>query len=416
VGPCVFAKGVVTYQHYQRLNTPNNKLASDNWIAFDYEKIKNHKGSFSSEVELNIRHFNGNKTTIGSLPRANFTYERSRTKTVYGRQILDWAPNEKFWSLGILNPNRGFSHLEDEQEGLTGFYVDRKVRMLRISLFASYLYVPQLNPGYQIKDGKVISQTEWSNPVPGQVSWQNTTIPIQYELENPKVSEILFQESYGARVGLDWDNGMFSAYGVYKPESQARINATGYYEQEINEQASVRAKPFINHQWLLGGQLTHNFGDNRLDLGGMYVNPEKGVDENFVFEPLRIEPVYEDEGYLYGRWSYTGQTMGLDLNFIQLITEHKDDGSIFSKKPRWHQSLGASAYLDFSDNLRLEGKYQYDVKMKDHVFKSEGSFFLMKRMAKISVGAEILQAPSNKSFWSPFRSNDSMYTNFSYTF
>jgi hypothetical protein len=124
-----FAKGVLTYQHYQRLNNPNNTNTTDNWFSFEYVKQKNHKKKrFESIYNVGLRYYPENKGILFSIQEAFLKYERSKTTVKYGRSILDWDKFEKFWGLSKFQGIRGFSLLEDNQEGLIGVHLERKFK------------------------------------------------------------------------------------------------------------------------------------------------------------------------------------------------------------------------------------------------------------------------------------------------
>ena len=178
------------------------------------------------------------------------------------------------------------------------------------------------------KNGDITAPNEWSKMPPEQV-YYSAKVPIYYELEMPEMKTIIFQPSVGARVNMNWsEQGGVSVYGLYKPENQVRLNATGHYEQDKEEQARVRARPL---SIIIGsmGRRPNRRGDVR-PVGGMAVIPERGGDPTFEFEPLKIEPVYED--YYYGFGSLTYKNQKCRSGFIKLnLSLHHLKGKPFGK-------------------------------------------------------------------------------------
>src|SRR5690606_2153871 len=95
------------------------------------------------------------------------TGDGTNTYTV-GRKVLNWNPTEVFWGLNHLNARRSFTLLDLEREGIIGFHWDRKMGDLELNFVLSYLYIPQLNPGLEVKNGAITSKSEWVRRPPSR--------------------------------------------------------------------------------------------------------------------------------------------------------------------------------------------------------------------------------------------------------
>ncbi|HAZ12008.1 MAG: hypothetical protein A2X86_06845 [Bdellovibrionales bacterium GWA2_49_15] len=405
-----------SYQELGRLNTPAMSGASPRWFGVDFEKGKDYKSEYSSYLKFHMRYFGEERGAIYSAPEAYLRTERGHTQMYYGRHILDWNPHEKFWLLGDLNAQRGFNLLEEDMEGLAGIHLINQQELLKIDIFASYVYIPQLNPGYKIKNGDVTAPNEWSKLPPEQVFYNGAKVPIYYELDMPEMKTIIFQPSIGGRVKMNWsERGGVSVYGLYKPENQVRLNATGHYEQDVEEQARVRAKPFANHHWIYGAETEQAVGDFVAQVGGMAVVPERGVDPTFKFEPLKIEPVYEDYYYGFGSLTYNQPEFSFGLHQVKSFSPPAQGQNLFGKKIRWQNASGVSGNYHLNDYWSFDVSYRYDWQLQDRLWVQSVNYRVTKQ-ATVTAGLEMLDSPNADSFWSSYRSNDTSYARLNYIF
>ena len=116
--------------------------------------------------------------------------------------------------------------MDTNLEGLTGLHYTQELnKSISVDIFFSYLYVPAMGAGIDIKDGKVVSNAEWVRLPPEKTIVLDQEVPIYYTMNRPANSDVVFQKSLGANLEYDWKGGAVSAYGIYKPESTLRSNA-----------------------------------------------------------------------------------------------------------------------------------------------------------------------------------------------
>ena len=113
---------------------------------------------------------------------------------------------------------------------------------------------------------------------------------------------------------------------------------------------------------------------------------------------------------------------GISFNYIsgkeeliQKFDENSNVEPLFGSEMKWKNAIGMSVEQDFYRRFSLKAKVQADLDNLDRLFKAELKY-RYSSFAQIVVGAEILDAPEDSSYWSTFRSNDSSYAKFSYTF
>lgn len=402
-------------QQYARLNTPAAGSGINNWLGLDYthQSKSNH---WNSQIQAAFRFYPHNNEAIYSLPEAFTEWTNDRVTITAGRKIIDWAPLEKFWLIGEVNGLRGFNNLEKNQEGLSALHIDYRYKRLRFSAVGSYLHVPQLNPAYSEQNGKITSPNEWALLPPTKARYNGQDIPLYYTLEEPPIDKLLLQPTAGARLAYDWSKSSgVQVFALYKPESIVRVNSTGQYEQSPVDRAAITVRPFINHEMILGTDTYQKMGDVIVRAGILHIDPEKGSDPDFNFTALRIEPTYNTETYMLFSAGINKTLWSINLHTLKLISHDNRVDDLFSKTTKWRSAVGVEASLLPIDAVKLSVDYRQDLKVGDKLLKADASYKITRRM-KIAVGAEILDAPQKRSYWSAYRSNDSFYTNLSYGF
>ncbi len=410
-----WSKGILSYEHFGRLNTPAFEGASDNALSFEYKHDKK-RSSFDSFANMHARYFPQNEGSQISLQEAYISRVRGNTSWAVGRKILDWTPHEKFWGIGELNALKGFNLMDDDQEGLMGVHFNKKWNRVDFAVLASGMHIPQINPTFTIEDGKISGANEWTNPPAKFVRFSGQNIPVYYNLDRPPISSLIFKQSLGSRLRYRWNKGFISAYGIYKPENLPRINATGFYEQSEVEQASVRAKPFINHHTMYGLNISQGFGDFTVKASWDTIDPVHGEDSSFEFEAFKIKPVYTTDSFFTTSATWDkNRYMGLSANFIELLRGDANNTNVFAKKPKWVRAVGFSTWWKATGKLSFSANYRQDLVLSDILTRFESRYKFTKHVA-VGVGADFLRAPKERSYWSPYRANDTVFSSLEYIF
>ncbi len=403
------------YQYYERLNIPvggkNNKgflLAN-----FDYQ---GQKEKMNTKAEFNFRFYPHNAEGVYSFPEVFVSYKKTWFDLTLGRKIIDFAPAEKFWLLGEINPVRGFNLLEEKQEGLMGAHLDLHFRRSSLSFIASLIHIPQINPTYKIKSGKVRAPNEWSKLPPTKARFNGQDMQIYYNLIKPDLDRILIHPTTGIRYKYEWsENSGAQAFALFKPEPGIRMKATGFYEQNTVERASVFVKPFVNKHIIMGGEIYQQFSFMQLRVGLWHFDPQKGPDKDFNFTALRIEPTYTTEDYFYTKLSGIWNKINWSANFLDLISRDNRTDDLFAKVSKWRRAIGASIDWQFLEKHSLDFNYRLDFSMHDHIVNANWNYHFLGN-AHLLVGFEFIAAPSAFSYWGPYRTNDSLFAQVNYVF
>ncbi len=399
------------------------------WLSLSFDRqYKSRK--LEGLLDANFRLYTGNSDTLYSIPEAYIQFNSLKSKNALGRKLMDWNRADKTWELGHHNGQQGFNLVGDQQEGLMGLHGERSVtRRLKVNYFASILHIPSLNPGYKFKNGEISSPIAWTMMPPKKMLLEGKQVPIHYEIGDYNAGEIAFQQSLGSRVAYDWKSGGMQAYGIYKPENKLRVNAEGKLNKNL-DRVDVVATPQVNHHLVYGvgadQKLTRRLkmaagfevidpnAHLSTDLGIVDPTIIKNNKRNFDAEYFKVQPNYQKQSYAHFATNYDAAYCRLGLNYLYNFAKQPGD-EVFGDSVKWHNAVGASVDYNFNDNLSMLMDYKYDIKMGDNVIKNELSYRFLNQMS-IAVGLELIKAPREDSYWSVYRENDTVYSNFGYSF
>ncbi|MBP9680872.1 MAG: hypothetical protein KBD76_05670 [Bacteriovorax sp.] len=416
-------EGHVSYEKYYRLNKPLYRSNSGDLINFSYAS-----GPIPEEKKLDVYgmgdlklYFQDNNSINYSLQEAYARYKNENYTLYIGRKILDWNVNEKYWSLGYLNANQAFTLLSTEEEGVTGILLNKKYDRFEFDILLSYIFIPQLNPSIDFKNGEVRSKSDWVRLPPKNTVVNGVEVPIYYNTPNYNVSRIVFNKSLGANLRYRWNKGGLSAFAIYKPENRLRANAGAYYDNLTLNQVVVDTAPTVNHHAYYGVQIFQDFGDVKTRGGLSYVDPNASLGKDFPVgisnarktfksDYFTINPRYDKEAYSHFSVNLDRKVYQLSLNYIHLISKNTRDGDdFFSDSVKWQRAFGGSALVYLTDSFNVLVDFKYDIARFDNILKCELKYNY-KNLVNVALGLEILKAPRDTSYWSYYRADDTLYS------
>jgi hypothetical protein len=425
--PLWAATAELTYEKFFRLNKPIYRSDSGDWLGLSFETEASEK-KLDTFLMGDLRfYFQDDNSLNYSIQEAYAVYKNDDFSLTVGRKILDWNTNEKYWSLGYLNANQAFTLLSTEEEGVTGAIFSKKIGPFEFDVLASYLFIPQINPAIDIKNGEVESRSEWVRLPPKKTVVSGLEVPIYYKISDYDISKIVFNKSLGGNVRYVWDEGGVSAFAIYKPENRLRINASAFYDNVTLNKVVVEADPTINHHAYYGIQAFHAFGDVKARGGLSYVDPNARLGKDFPLdisnsrktfksEYFNINPRYDKEAYAHGSLNLDRKKYQLTLNYIHLLSKNiRGSDDFFSDTVKWKSTFGGGIRYFFNDYFDILFDLKYDVSRKDNIVKSEIKYNYQNKV-NIALGLEVLKAPAATSYWSYYRTNDTLYSTIGFIF
>ncbi|MBC7427653.1 MAG: hypothetical protein H7336_03515 [Bacteriovorax sp.] len=418
----------LTYEKFHRLNKPIYRSKSGDWLGMNYETAPPER-KFDYFLMGDLRfYFQENNSLNYSLQEGYIVFKGDDFSITAGRKILDWNTNEKYWALGYLNALQSFTLLSTEEEGVTGVILKKDIGPFEFEVLGSYLFIPQINPSIDFKNGDVQSKSEWVRLPPRKTVVSGVEVPIYYQVDNYKVSDIIFNKSLGGNIRYKWNKGGVSAFAIYKPENKLRVNGSAYYDNLVTGKVVVTAAPTVNHHAYYGFQVYQDFGDIKARGGVSYVDPNAKLGKDFLFDIanarktftsdyFNIHPRYDKEAYAHISLNYERPKLyKLTLNYIHLLSHNiRGSDDFFSDTVKWKSTFGGGFQYFFNDSFDIGFDLKYDVIRKDNIVKGEVKYNFEQKVI-IALGLEALKAPDNYSYWSYYRTSDMLYSTVGFVF
>lgn len=351
-----------------------------------------------------------------------FTYKIDSTSEIHiGRKINIWSNVDDRWNLGFFQPQFRWNALSPENQGLTGFFWQKKNNGYGFQLFASPLFIPDQGPGYELKNGQFESNSPWFQPPPQNVLFQNQLLPIDYQIENPNISDIIFQPNYGLQIQYGESTGFFiSLASIYKPSHQV---ALGYKGILVTDHVKVNILPKTYYENVTAADFGYLHDWGAVDFSVLYLRPE-----NPEFDAAYNKPLIS-ESLSYGAHAKLNVTEQLtfDLNALMSngndITESGPDADPL-RQPLTTKFLFTSAYeisatyTDvFKNQLRLFSQLTWRQAQKNElrILKSK-NYIDLKGPWKFMLDFILIETSDESTNLSSYRNLDQLWLGASYDF
>ncbi len=408
------AKVSLSYLHQENIGETINGEAS-NWAGLSINS-NTENNFFNHHVDLQARIATDSGSYQVSLPEVYASLTGGYGELAVGRKIVEWSSGDGEWGLANTNANKGIKYLDFAQEGLFGIHYATKKDGLFASFFASFFHLPQVNPGLEDDNGKIIGKSQWTRIPPKRVLIEGTEVPLYFDVTMPPIADLILQRAVGMQTGYSWNSGEVSLYGSYKPESNVRVLATSQYEQIGTEQVRVKVSPFVNHTWVYGVKAVQALGSFTFITGADVISPDrKNAGSVFDVGSTRFAPKYVARTYFHSSLQYTHKFFHIKLSYLKLVKGEGGADDYFSNDTPWHNALGARWKFNFSDCFYYTGSFRYDIDKEDQLLTSELGYRISPSF-DISLGFEFVAANNQTSYWYPFRMNDTIYSQLTYSF
>jgi hypothetical protein len=192
--------------------------------------------------------------------RLESSTESRRTQVTLGRALKPWSQLDTEWSLGLWQPQFRWDYIRPAQMGLTGLFYETQKQSMKFTAFLSGLYLPDQQGEFEIKDGELVSENRWFRPPVSELQIKYGTKNIDYELDKPSVSRVIWNPSYGMAIrGGEEDSGPWIQFAMAdKPANQFHIGIDTERVNQLNGTMSI--KPVIHPKLVRHRLLTAEAG------------------------------------------------------------------------------------------------------------------------------------------------------------
>lgn len=281
------------------------KLFSDSFVSPDFEATQKTNYQFVGAqlktdpfTEESLKMDISGGVAIGA-PLLNYLdiselYLQNRqneTETFYfGRKRMLWSELDARWDLGVWEPLFKWNPLSPEHQGLSGLFWQVDKPFYTLMLFASPLYLPDQGPSFEIQDGSFVRGNPWFRRPPESIRIWSEATAIDYRFEKPSESQIVLQNSFGAKISFGDPLGWrFQMSYAYKPSNQLAIGYEG--NLDVGKlKGAVDLQPQVFYHSLIGADVTYREGNFRWGLSGLVDRPNK----DNTFEEKWTHPVFQD--------------------------------------------------------------------------------------------------------------------------
>jgi len=193
-------------------------------------------------------------------------------KSFFGRWKTNWSFADDYWNMGLTQPQFLWDGARPEAQGLTGLFVDYKSSSsFRLTGFLSYVFLPTQGATYTLSDGSLISSNPWFVAPVEAVSFSNELFRLNYEINTPAASDVVFRPSLGLRMSYNERNLGAFVNGFYflKPRNelllpfQGNLNLTTF-------NGDVTVTPVVANHQLLGMDVGYRLENAELNLSWIY--------------------------------------------------------------------------------------------------------------------------------------------------
>ena len=395
-------------------NVAGNRYNMD--LSFDYHRHR--PGLWEKRFRFNAL-VNDERAIMYSVNEAYVTNRWGRSEIQIGRAILDWSDVDSHWSFGKINHRQNFNYFEPGQEGLIGITFKRRHAVgFRYHLFATPIYVPEMNPSldYDKSKGTITSKNPWAKPPARTARISSTDVPIFYDIDYPQIPEVVFRPSAGFNLGWEnkhWEGGF---YYLRKPEN----NVSTQVEVSVaNDLSVVNAKitPKFYYHDIYGGNLRWKNKDVTIYTSAIAIRPNTNPDKSsgeVEYTQLDLEKRRED--YVGGGIAQENDELGMGFDYVARLSPFDRAEDILAEDPRWNQAFHGWIRYTFSSHFSASFDGKYDTLTSDRLVMFQANYYPM-RMLALNAGVNMIGTPrSGKSYWSPYTNNDAVYAGLRYLF
>jgi hypothetical protein len=374
----------------------------------------------------------------------------SPIKVELGRKLEHWNLLDERWQLGIWQPRFLWDYIHPQEVGLAGLYLSAEAPGVRLVLYGSYLYVPERGVGINIQNGQLTSQSPFFVSPPSQITVLNVPTAIQYQLNVPSISSIIFRPSAGALLHVGEETGpWFQASAAFQPMNQLLESYTGILVVNGSESAPnngvANIYPRVVDHYLTSLETGYQQGIFSTSFSSLWDVPIQqtipdGYTSQEVSPAVSLSPSVDlrfripNWGAIHTYVSYLvewgGNAPDYSSNPNSSITTAAGASAFDVRYPYQHAFMvggeggvpGASYLGEWADHVSIGGRFLYDLDHNGTIISLDVRYQPFPRW-QINVGADLLGSTEKLAagtvpvdFIGRYQSNDDFRGGLSYAF
>lgn len=249
-----------------------------------------------------------------------------QSQILFGRRLHLWSDADQAWNLGSFQPQFRWNPLNPSQQGLTGLFWQMKSSTWNFLAFGSPVFIPDQGASYELKNGKFQNTSPWFKNPPQNLHFYGENLPIEYDVQAPPLSDIVYQQSYGAQIEIQSDLGFYSRIsGQYRPSNQMALGYQANVISAVSVQVEVIPKTYYEN--VVGLDLGFKNKNNHAFLSLIQSRPQEIEFAADFTKPIMSESNIISTGYTF-QSSFQKFDVRARAYYLKIIgDEVKDQGT-----------------------------------------------------------------------------------------
>ena len=248
-----------------------------------------------------------------------------QSQILFGRRLHLWSDADQEWNLGSFQPQFRWNPVNPSQQGLTGLFWQMKSSSWGFLVFGSPVFIPDQGASYELKNGQFQNTSPWFKNPPQNLHFYGENLPIEYDVQAPPLSDIVYQQSYGFQFEIQGNLGFYSRLsGQYRPSNQMALGYQANVISAVSVQVEVQPKTYYEN--VVG--LDFGFKNNNHHA---YLSLIQNRPQDVDFATDFTKPIIKESNIIATGYSYQTHLQKFDLNtkvsYLKIIGEDvKDQG------------------------------------------------------------------------------------------
>jgi hypothetical protein len=348
-------------------------------------------------------------TNSGFNPHHQFTL---------GRRIYDWSVEDDVWKMGTWTPRFNWDPLNPEQIGNTGLFYTYESQLWRVLVFGSYVSVPER--GVPLNSNLTSPSGDWASPF-SQVNLpalNNANIPIQYNVQYPPTSQLIFYPSAAAQIKYGDKMGLWTSFQYgYMPIHQADLLIDGTLPAQ-DQQLNVAIHPEILMQHL--GAIETGYHEKTWSVWGSATREVPVLNlvypSTWIQQPMGPANIFSGGGSWEALDNFVVSAAYLDVN--EQIPNSGVPGSLSLNLPsRFPYSKATQISLKWQADERWDYRVLWidDIANVSQIFSLDAGYKpSMKSNWFMGVGTDLIKSSTGTGLIGQFEGNDRLRLRLAY--
>ncbi len=413
--PSLEFEGIFSTQYIHNINQEERDKYDYFGLYSDFS-LQNLKSPHQFRIYGKFNYFIDHELFLHEYPEFYYRLNHPSWSFGIGRQILPWSDADHYWKLGLLNNRLGWDLFDPGQVGLIVAQLGYKSTYTKINFIGSYLYMPELYPGYVVEDGKLVCNSINCNNDLQYIRFNTgKTVPIVYGQRELSAQDVLFKPTAGFFFKYQ-DKNSFDIFYFYKPENKFRIQVNSFVDPKSGDFVAAIDFNMLQHH-VFGFDFEMPFKNSwQINFANITTLPDYSTASDVSDQYVSIKDVAMNQSFWHLSLNGNTESFKFSVGYLKEIIQTYDktfDDIPVGELPRYYDALKLRIdyLLPYKSNLYLD--YTYNLPTQDFTWETSLRFAYLSPML-VTAKVQIIQAGDKASFWWPYQAEDRIYLTLGY--